>query len=71
MASVIAFGQRLVGRMGQVGGPAADQAAWRREQWVRQEEVARREREAAWLEKTSAREVVRKGWFWLSHETRH
>ena len=64
-ANVIAFGQRLAGRMGQVGGQAAGQATNRREQWGREEEGARREREAAWLEKTSARDIVRRGRFWL------
>ena len=64
-ASVIAFGQRLAGRIGQVGGQAAGQATNRREQWGREEEAARREREAAWLEKTSARDIVRRGRFWL------
>ena len=50
-ASVIAFGQKLAGRMSQVGGQAASQATGRREQWGREEEAARREREAARLEK--------------------
>ena len=48
-----------------VGGQAAGQATNRREQWGREEEGARREREAAWLEKTSARDIVRRGRFWL------
>ena len=64
-ANVIAFGQRLAGRIGQVGGQAAGQATNRRVQWGREEESARREREAAWLEKTSARDIIRRGRFWL------
>ena len=64
-ASVIAFGQRLVGRMAQVGGQTATQASHRREQWRREEEVARREREASWLERTSATDIHRRGRFWL------
>ena len=43
LANVIAFGQRLAGRMVQVGG----QATGRREHWGREEEMARREREVA------------------------
>ena len=61
---MIAFGQRLAGRMAQVGGKAAGQATGRREQWGREGEMARREREAAWLEKTTARDVIRRGRFW-------
>ena len=64
-ANVIAFGQRLAGRMGQVGGQAAGQATGRREHWGREEEMARREREAAWLERTSSRDIVRRGQLWL------
>ena len=58
VANVIAFGQRLAGRMAQVGGQAAGQATGRREHW-------RREREAAWLERSSARDIVRRGQLWL------
>ena len=47
LANVIAFAQRLAGRMVQVGGQAAGQATGRREQWGREEEMARREREAS------------------------
>ena len=43
LVNVIAFGQRLAGRMVQVGG----QATGRREHWGREEEMARREREVA------------------------
>ena len=64
-ASVIAFGQKLAGRMSQVGGQAASQATGRREQWGREEEAARREREAAWLERTDSRDIVRRGQFWM------
>ena len=65
VANVIAFGQRLAGRMAQVGGQAASQATGRREQWGREEEMARRERGAAWLERTSSRDIVRRGQFWM------
>ena len=64
-ANVIAFGQRLAGRMAQVGSQAASQASGRRENWGREEEMARREREAAWLERTASRDIVRRGQFWL------
>ena len=49
-------GQRLVSRMSQVGG----------QQWSREEERARVEREAAWMATIHGREVVRKGRFWAS-----
>ena len=65
VANVIAFGQRLAGRMAQVGGQAAGQATGRREQWGRDEEVARRERAASWLERTTSRDTLRRGQFWL------
>jgi len=61
LANVIAFGQRLAGRMGQVGG----EATGRREHWGREEKMVRREREAAWLERTSSRDIVRRGQLWL------
>ena len=64
-ASVTAFGQRLAGRMAQVGGQAAAQATNRRQQWGREEEAARRMREGNWLERTSARDCVRRGRFWM------
>ena len=63
-ASVTAFGQRLAGRMAQVGGQAAAQATNRRQQWGREEERARADREAAWLASTTGRNIVRKGRFW-------
>ena len=59
MANVIAFGQRLAGRMVQVGGQATG-----RMDWGREEEMARREREVAWLENTSSRDIVKRGQFW-------
>ena len=65
VANVIAFGQRLAGRMAQVGGQAAGQATGRREQWGREEEAARRKRAACWLERTTSRDTVRRGQFWL------
>ena len=46
-----------------MGGQAAGQATDRREQWGREEEAARRGREVAWLEKTLARDIVRRGRF--------
>ena len=64
-ASVTAFGQRLAGRMAQVGGQAAAQATQRRQQWGREEEAARRMREGNWLERTSARDCIRRGRFWM------
>ena len=60
-AAVIAFGQRLVSRMSQVGGQLASQG---RQQWGREEERARVDREAAWLASTTGRNIVRKGRFW-------
>ena len=44
-------------------GQAAGQATRRREQWGREGEMARWEREAAWPEKTTARDVVRRARF--------
>ena len=64
VASTIAFGQRLAGRMAQVAGGGGQNAALakgRRQQWRKEEEWARREREAAWLDRVSAREVVTRG----------
>ena len=62
-AIVVCFGQRLAGRMSQMG-PGADLASQRRQNWVREENVARRDREALWLEKNSSREIIRRGRFW-------
>ena len=64
MACVIAFGQRLAGRMSQIGGQNAVLARGRRQQWRREEVMARQEREAAWLERVSAREAGMRGRFW-------
>ena len=68
-AAVTSFGQRLASRMSQVGGQAGGQgaqlAALRRQQWGREEEAARRMREGNWLERTSARDCVRRGRFWM------
>ena len=63
-AAVTAFGQRLASRMSQVGGQGAQLAALRRQQWGREEERARVDREAAWLASTTGRNIVRKGRFW-------
>ena len=62
-ATVICFGQRLAGRMSQVG-PGAAVAGARRQGGGREEERARRERESSWLEKVSVRDIVRRGQFW-------
>ena len=62
-ASVTAFGRKLASRMAQVG-PGAALARGRRQQWGREEEWARRAREADWLEKVSSRGLVHKGRFW-------
>ena len=40
------------------------QVTGRREQWGMEEEMARREREASWLERTSSRDIVKRGQFW-------
>ena len=62
-ASVTAFGRKLASRMAQVG-PGAALAKGRRQQWGREEEWARRAREADWLEKVSIRSLGQKGRFW-------
>ena len=49
---------------GQAGGQGAQLAALRRQQWGREEERARVDREAAWLASTTGRNIVRKGRFW-------
>ena len=59
LANVIAFGLTLAGKMVQVGR----QATGRRD-WGREEEMARREREVSWLERTSSRDIVKRGQFW-------
>ena len=63
-ACVIAFGHRLASRMSQVGGQGAALASQRRQEWSRQEELAREERSAAWLAKVSGHDPVRRGRFW-------
>ena len=63
-AAVIAFGQRLVSRMSQVGGQGAQLASQRRQQWGREEERARVDREAAWLSSLMGRDIVRRGRCW-------
>ena len=45
-------------------GPGAALARGRRQQWGREEEWARRAREADWLERVSSRGLVHKGRFW-------
>ena len=65
-AAVTAFGQRLVSRMSQVGGQGGQLASQRRQQWSREEERARVEREAAWMATIHGKEVVRRGRFWAS-----
>ena len=49
--------------MSQVG-PGAAVAGARRQGGGREEERARRDRESAWLEKVSVRDIVRRGQFW-------
>ena len=64
-AAVTCFGQRLAGRASQVGGQGAALASQRRQQWNREEESARRDREAAWLDKVSTGDIIRRGRFWM------
>ena len=64
VAAVKCFGQRLASRMSQVGGQNAQLAAGRRQAWGREEERARGEREAAWVETVTGRDIVRRGRFW-------
>ena len=64
VAGVHCFGQRLASRMSQVGGQNAQLAAGRRQAWGREEERARGEREAAWVETVTGRDIVRRGRFW-------
>ena len=66
VAAVHCFGQRLASRMSQVGGQNAELAAGRRRAWGREEERARGEREAAWVETVTGRDIVRRGRFWGS-----
>ena len=63
MAIVTAFGQRLSSRMSQVGTNGA-LAALRKPQWSREEQRAKLEREAAWLERVQGHSIVNRGRFW-------
>ena len=65
-ASVVAFGHRLSSRMSQVGGEGAALASQRRKEWSREEEIARGERSAAWVERITGHDVVRRGRFWAA-----
>ena len=65
-ASVTAFGHRLSSRMSQVGGEGAALASQRRKQWSREEEIAKVERAAAWVERITGHDVVRRGRFWAA-----
>ena len=62
-AIVDCFGQRLVGQITQVG-PGALLASQRRQGWTREEEMARQDREALWLDNISSNSIIRKGRFW-------
>ena len=64
IAAVTAFGQRLASRINQVGGQATHLASQRRLTWVRQEEHARLDREAAWFTAVTGKNIVRRGHFW-------
>ena len=61
-----AFGHRLSSRMSQVGGEGAALASQRRKQWSREEEIAKVERAAAWVERITGHDVVRRGRFWAA-----
>ena len=63
MAIVVAFGQRLASRIGQVGTNAT-LASKRRQQWSREEQRAKVEREAVWLERVQGTAIVNRGRFW-------
>ena len=63
LAVVVAFGERLVSRISQVGKNGA-LASQRRQGWCRKEGRARLEREAAWLERVQGRSIVSRGRFW-------
>ena len=63
-AMVNSFGHRLVSRMSQVGrGGLA--ATGRRREWSREEERARLDREASWMEAVSGQVIIRRGRFWI------
>ena len=63
LAIVVAFGQRLASRMNQVGKNGA-LASKRRQWWSREEEMAKLDREAAWLEKVQGQNILSRGRFW-------
>ena len=63
MAIVTSFGQRLSSRMSQVGTNGA-LAAQRRHQWSKEEQRAKLEREAAWLESVQGHGSMNRGRFW-------
>ena len=63
-ASVTAFGHRLASRMSQVGGQGAALAGKRRQEWSREEAMAKEERSAAWLARITGHDIVRRGMFW-------
>ena len=56
-----AFGHRLASRRSQVGGQGAALAGKRRQEWTREEAMAREERSAAWI---TGHDIVRRGMFW-------
>ena len=41
-------------------------ASQRRKQWSREEEIAKVERAAAWVERITGHDVVRRGRFWAA-----
>ena len=63
LAIVVAFGQRLASRMNQVGKNGA-LASKRRQWWSREEQMAKLDREAAWLEKVQGQNIISRGRFW-------
>ena len=62
-AIVTAFGQRLTSRMSQVGTNGT-LASKRRQQWGREEQWAKLEREASWLERVQGTGIINRGRFW-------
>ena len=63
-ANVTAFGHRLASRMSQVGGQGAALAGKRRQEWSREEAMAKEEKSAALLAKITGHDIVRRGMFW-------
>ena len=59
----MAFGQRLASRIYKVGKNGA-LASKRRQWWSREEEMAKVDREAAWLEKVQGQNIISRGRFW-------